>query len=61
MKLIESPEDFTTPEAICLRNSLNPSMNPRTFYKLSTPFTNGEVKEHVQNVLNFLNLVKQTP
>ena len=58
MELIDSSAIFSTPEEICLRDSLNLSMIPQTFQKLSVPFTDGSMKEHDQNVLNSLKLVK---
>ena len=58
MALIDSSAIFSTPEAIFLRDSLNPSIITQTFQKLSEPFTNGYKKEQVKNVLNSLNLVK---
>ena len=61
MALIDSSAVFSLPEAICLRDSLNPSINPRIFQKLSVTLTNGSTKEHGQNLLNSLNLVKDMP
>ena len=61
MALIESSYVFFTSEAIFLRESLNPSMRPHTFQKVSIPFTDIVVKEKVQNALKYLNLVKETP
>ena len=61
MELIDSSVVFTFPEEIFLRNSLKPSTTPRDFQKLLAPFTDGEVKEHDQKTLKYLNLVKETP
>ena len=60
MALIESYAVFSTPEKICLRDLLNPSMRPHNFHKVSIPFTDGEVKEPGKKTLNSLNFVKET-
>ena len=61
MALIDSSAIFSTSEAICLRDLLNPSINPQILQKLSVPFTNGTTKEHGQNFLNSLKLVRDMP
>ena len=61
MTLIDSSTVFSLPKAIYLRDSLNPSISPRVFHKLSVTFTDISTKEHGQNVMNSLNLVKDMP
>ena len=61
MALIDASVVLSFPEEICLRDLLKPSINPRIFQKLLVTFTNVSTKEHGQNVLNSLNLVKDMP
>ena len=61
MELIDLYSVLPTPEEICLCDSLSPSNIPRNFHKLSVPFTDGDMKELGQDVLNPLKLVKEIP
>ena len=54
MALIIFSAVFFTPGEIFLRDLLKLSMRPRTLKKVMVPFSYGEVKEHVQKVLNSL-------
>ena len=61
MEIIDSSEIFSTPVEIFLCNLLKMSLRPLTPQNLLAPFNNEEVKEHGQNPLNYLNIVKEMP
>ena len=61
MALIGSSYVFCTSESILLHEFLNPSMIPQNIQKASVPFNDGELEEHGQNTLKYMNLVKETP
>ena len=52
---------ISTPVEIFLCDLLKPSMRFLNIQKVLVPFTDGELKEHGQNLLNSLNVVKETP
>ena len=59
MELTDSSAFFYTPEAILLRNLLTLSTILINIQKVLVHFNYGEVKEHGQNPLNALQLVKE--
>ena len=61
MALIDSYVVVSLPEAIFLRDSFDPSINPLIFQNLSVTLTNRSTMDNGQNLLNSINLVKDMP
>ena len=60
MALIDLSTVFSTPETIYLRKLLKMSMSPRNLQKFLVPFIYEAVKDHGENALKSLNLVRET-